>query len=109
MRPLSRRRHAGWSRPERAGSRTGLAPSLQKGATFRKARSLPQQVAERLFHDLATDFGNRRRQRNIFRTNLDAVLRVATFLDAAVAHERRQTLALQGLPGGMRIEQAHLR
>src|ERR1700674_201865 len=92
-----------------ARSGTGRAPSLEKGPTFRKAPSLPQQVAERLSHDLATDFGNRRRQRNIFRTNLAAVLRVATFLDAAVAHERRQALALQGLPGGMRVEQAHLR
>jgi len=71
--------------------------------------SLAEQVAERLPHDLAADFGNRRGQRDVLRTNLDAVLRVAAFLDAAVAHERRQTLALQGLAGRMRVEEAHLR
>src|SRR5713226_4939867 len=80
---------------------TGQAQSLRKEPTPVKAPSLAQQVAERLFHDLATDFGNRRSQRNILRTNLDTVLRVATFLDAAVAHQRRQTLALQRPAGGM--------
>ena len=36
---------------------------------------------------LAADFGNRRRQRYVFGANLDAVLGVAAFVDATVAHQ----------------------
>src|SRR5260370_39340859 len=83
--------------------------STEETAAPQKAPSLSQQVAERLLHDLTTDFGNRRGQWNVLRTNLDAVLGVAAFLDAAIAHQRRQTLALQRPAGRMRVEQAHLR
>ena len=48
-------------------------------------------------------------QRDILGANLDAVLRVAAFLNAAVAHQRRETLALQLFACGMRVEQPHLR
>jgi hypothetical protein len=68
-----------------------------------------EEIANRLLHDLAANFGNRFGQWNVFRANLHAVLRVAAFLDAAVSHEGREALALEGCAGRMRIEQAHLR
>src|SRR5207248_11245206 len=37
-----------------------------------------------------------------------AILRVAAFLDSAVAHERGEALVLLHLTGGMRVEQPHL-
>src|SRR5208282_2659097 len=67
-----------------------------------------QQVGEGLDHDLATDVGYRRGQGNTLGANLDTVLSVATFLNAAVAHEGGKTLVLQSLAGGVRVEQAHL-
>ena len=52
--------------------------------------------------------GDRGRERDVFGANLDAVLGVATFLDAAVAHEGGEAFALEGFAGGMRVEEAHL-
>ena len=61
---------------------------------------MPEKVTEGLLHDRAADFGNGLGQRNILGANFHAVLRVAAFLDAAIAHQRRQTLALQAWPVG---------
>src|SRR5580658_8673340 len=47
--------------------------------------------------------------RDILGADFDAVLRVATLLDAAVAHEGRETLMLQLFARGMSVEQPHLR
>ena len=41
----------------------------------------------RLFHDLAANLGNGLGQRDVLGTNLDAVLGIAAFLDAAIAHQ----------------------
>src|SRR5215468_2616290 len=49
---------------------------------------LAEQIADCLLHDVASNFCNRSRQRDIFRTNLQAVLCIAALLDASVAHER---------------------
>src|ERR1700675_2637342 len=92
-----------------APAEMAASPRLHRTTDVPKAPSLPQQVAEGLFHDLSTDFGNRRGQWNVLRTNLNTILREAAFLDAAIAHQCGQTLALQGLAGRMRVEQAHLR
>ncbi len=68
-----------------------------------------QEIRKRLLHDLPTHFSYRRGQRYFLRANLDAVLGVPAFLNAAVPHERRQTLVFQRRAGGMRIKQTHLR
>ena len=96
--------------PDLEGLRCPVKTRLAASQKSEQAPSLlAQQVGERLNHDLATDFGNRRGQGNTLRANLDTVLSVATFLDAAVAHECRQPLVLQSLASGMRVEQPHLR
>ncbi len=62
-----------------------------------------------MLHDRAAYLGNGAGQRDIFGANLHAVLGVAALLNAAVAHQRRQTLALQFFARGMGVEQPHLR
>ncbi len=47
----------------------------------------PEEILHRLPHHLATDIGDGPGERNVFRTDFHAVLRVAAFLDAAVAHQ----------------------
>src|SRR5271157_838519 len=71
--------------------------------------SLTEKVADRLFHHVTADLGNRLRQWNIFGTDLDAVLSVAAFLDASIAHQGDQTLPFQRCARRMRIEEANLR
>src|SRR5215813_1119315 len=67
-----------------------------------------KEVFDCLLHHFATGVGNEFRKRDIFGTDLHAVLREATFLDAAIAHERAQAFMLQRFAGGMLIEQADL-
>src|ERR1700761_5756022 len=67
-----------------------------------------EQVADRLLHHFLADVGDGGRERNVLGTNLDAVLRVAAFLNAAIAHEGSETFALECLTGGVRVEEAHL-
>jgi hypothetical protein len=71
-------------------------------------RSLAEEVADCLLHNFATDLGNRSGERNIFRANLDAVLRVATFLNAAVTHQCGQTFTFQDRACGVGVEQENL-
>src|ERR1700694_1291346 len=70
--------------------------------------SLFEQVADDLLHNFAPDLGNGAGKRNVLGADLDAVLRIATFLNATVAHQGGQTLPLKGGSRGMRIEQANL-
>src|SRR5258708_20159278 len=67
-------------------------------------KSTPEKIADGLLHDRATDLGDGTGQRNILRTDLDAVLRVAAFLDPAIAHQSRQPLALQRFARRMPVE-----
>src|SRR5271165_5245173 len=66
--------------------------------------SLAEEVADGLFHDIAADLGNRLSQGNVLGADLDAVLGVATFLDASVAHQRGQAFSFQSCTGGVGIE-----
>ena len=68
----------------------------------------PQQITEGLFHDLPTHFGNGLGQRDIFGTDLDTVLRIAAFLDAAIAHQSREPFPLQRSARGIGVKQPHL-
>ena len=60
-----------------------------------------------MLHDRAADFGNCLGERDVLGADLDAVLRIAALLDAAVAHQRREPLALEFLAGGMCIEEPY--
>jgi len=62
--------------------------------TATKGKSLPKKVTDGLAHDLAADVGNRLRQRNFLGANFDAILCVAALLNAAIAHQCRETFAL---------------
>src|SRR5438093_11729726 len=70
---------------------------------------LSKQVSNRLFHDSAANLRDGAGERNIFRTGLDTILRVTALVDSAVAHERGEALALEGLPSHVRIKEPHLR
>ncbi|MCU1297328.1 MAG: hypothetical protein JWO91_1606 [Acidobacteriaceae bacterium] len=50
------------------------------------ANSAAEKVTDGLLHDLSADVGDRGRERDFLGTDLDAVLRVTTFLDASVPH-----------------------
>src|SRR5256885_2181719 len=75
---------------------TGLGPLALK------------EIGDRLFHHLPTHIGDGASERDVFWTSLDAVLRVTTFVNAAVAHQRLQALVLLHVAGGVGIEQLHL-
>src|SRR5882724_7740437 len=79
-----------------------------RGSDPSQARSLPEQITQSLFHHFAADLGNGAGQRNVLWANLHTILGIAAFMDTAVAHQSRQSLALQRLPGGMRIEKPYL-
>src|SRR5689334_25174019 len=68
-----------------------------------------EQVADGLLHHFAADFGDGAGERNVFRAGFHAILRVATFLDATIAHQRGQALALQSSAGGVGVKQPDLR
>src|SRR5277367_3778698 len=59
------------------------------------AFSPAEKVTDGLFHHRAADLGNRPRQGDVFGTNFHAILRVTAFLDAAIAHQRRQPFTLE--------------
>ncbi len=61
---------------------------------------MPEKVTHGLFHHLAANLGNRAGERNLLGTGFDAVLRIAAFLDAAIAHERREAFAFEAAPVG---------
>ncbi|CDN41770.1 hypothetical protein BN871_AL_00170 [Paenibacillus sp. P22] len=67
-----------------------------------------QEVFEQLHRRVAVDRGDRRRKRNALRTGPHAVLRVAAAFDAAVVHQRFQTLGFVHLARRMGVEQANL-
>src|SRR5271165_5631575 len=69
----------------------------------------PKQILHRLPHDLSADVRDGLGEWNVFGADFDAVLRVATLLDAAVAHQRLQAIDLQRFARGMGVEQAYLR
>src|SRR6267154_6586452 len=74
-----------------------------------RQKSAPEKVTQGLVHDRAAYLRNGRCERDILGADLDAVLSVAAFLDAAIAHQGRQALALQFLARGMHVEQPCLR
>src|SRR6266571_8247297 len=69
----------------------------------------PEQITNRLFHDLASHLRYGASQRNVLGADLDAVLRITALLDAAIAHEGCQPLTLERLACGMCIEELNLR
>src|SRR5262252_8034616 len=68
-----------------------------------------EKVSDGLFHYLAANLGDRFGQRNIFRADFDAVLRVPAFLNTAVSHQCGKPIVFQSLSSGMSIEQPDLR
>src|SRR3984957_11060288 len=76
---------------------------------FLNGQSAPEQVPEGLLHHLAAHFGYGIGQRDFLGADLNAVLRVAAFLDSAIAHQRGETFPLQRFSRGMSIEQLYLR
>src|ERR1039458_1498264 len=63
----------------------------------------PEEVLHGLPHHLPADIGDGLGERDLLGADFDAVLRVAAFLDAAIAHERLQPVNFQCLAGGMGI------
>jgi len=53
-----------------------------------------EEVEDCFFHHIFSDFADGFGERNIFWANFDAILRVAAFLDSAVAHQCIETLVL---------------
>ena len=54
-----------------------------------KIFSPPEKITNSLLHHRSADLGNGLGKRNILGADFHAVLRIATFLDAAIAHQRR--------------------
>src|SRR5881398_1600541 len=82
--------------------------SYKSKVLTRHGRLALKKIGDRLFHHLPAHIGNGASERDMFWTSLDAVLRVATFMNAAIAHQRLQTFVLLHMAGGMGVEQLHL-
>src|SRR5262245_13949823 len=68
----------------------------------------PEEILNRLLHHFAAGIGNGLRERDVLGAHLHAVLREAALLNAAIAHERLESLLLQRLACGMLVEEANL-
>src|SRR5512146_1165272 len=91
-------------------SRMLILKPREHGPTLWPRIRLPmEEVADGLLHHLPGDFRDRAGERDVLRAGLHAILRVAAFLDAAIAHQRLQTFLLEHAARRMRIEQANLR
>ena len=67
-----------------------------------------EEVEDGLLHYVAANITDGSGERNFFGADLDAVLRVAAFLNSTVAHERLQTLLPEHFARGVHVEQTRL-
>ena len=79
-----------------------------RGSDASQAQSLPEQISQSLFHDFASDLGNGAGERNILGANFHTILGIPALVDAAIAHQSRQSLAFKRFPSGVRIEESDL-
>src|SRR5690349_4308331 len=86
----------GGVRPAPCRLRGGPLPSPRAGSSS-------EDVLEPLDRRLTPDLPDRVRQRNLLRTHLHAVLRVATVRDAAGSHERVEPLGAVQLAGRVEV------
>src|SRR5262245_6775231 len=70
-------------------------------------RLLQEPSEEESLRRRATHFGDRVDERDLFRTNFDAVLRLAAIFDAAVPHDRFEALTGVHRARRVRVEVTH--
>src|ERR1700738_4009521 len=67
-----------------------------------------EQIAQPLTRHLSAYTSDRACERNLFRTNLHAILRVTAIRNPAITHHRSKPLVLMHLSGGMLAHQVNL-
>src|SRR4051812_46727873 len=63
-----------------------------------------KEICKCLLHHFAINVRDRSGERNVLGTDLNAVLRVSAFMDAAIAHQRLQALVFDHFSRGMHVE-----
>src|SRR5580700_11370727 len=80
----------------------------ERGPSSRSSGLLQQPAKEHAFRRLSADRCNGVDERDLLRTRLDAILRLAASLDAALAHDLIEALPRVHLAARVQVEEAHL-